>query len=317
MAVNQKVNKNPLTSIIELSEISREGRITKLRELMKSKGLSREYTDDEIAGIWGLGGVKDGAVVDFSRPDEELIALQRSPNGFGQFVYGKNYAKLAKDVFKKFGVSAQGVYLSEQDMLTLGDADFDGDGVKTLYGDLAIAVKDTAIAHAKLKASVPYVQQASETPINSENGETAFVDSAEQRRLALDDAVAAAMAMGLTSGAGEKAAQFDLSDPAHRSMLQAAIQADRAYSLATASAKNATRVNLTPQMLATNALGRKWQFLPSKFSRLFNVTGQDDVEIPDAANVFTASNGLKINMEELEKLRIDRINLPSINQDSM
>lgn len=102
---------------------------------MKAKGLTRNYTDDEIAGIWGLGGVEGGAVVDFARKNENFVGVGRSPNGFGQFVYGKNYANLAEDVFRAFGIDAQGIYLSEEDMFTLGGADFDGDGVKSVYGD--------------------------------------------------------------------------------------------------------------------------------------------------------------------------------------
>lgn len=67
----------------------------------------------------------------------------------------------------------------------------------------------------------------------------------------------------------------------------------------------------------TNLLGRKWQFIPSKFSRLFNISGQDDMHVPDDAHIFTASNGLKVNLEALERLNIDRTNLPSVNQDAV
>lgn len=73
-------------------------------------------------------------------------------------------------------------------------------------------------------------------------------------------------------------------------------------------------------MLATNVLGRKWQFLPTKFSRIFNTTGQDGLDVPKAEDVFMATvdgKQIPINMAELRKLNIDRTNLPSINQDSV
>ena len=227
---------------------------------MQSKGFTEDYSDDDIAGIWGLGGVQNGAIVDFTRPDAELVAINRSPNGFGQFVYGRNYANQARAIYEAFGITPQGVYVSEEDMFRLGDADYDGDGAKTVYGDLAIAMRDTAVLHEQLRGSVKNVGQARERTLDYGDQIQGFSDTAVQRRLAIESSLAAAAAMGLTSGAGEKAAQFDLSNERNRRMLAAAIQAERAYSIATAGFKNASEVELTPEMLATNVLGRKWQF---------------------------------------------------------
>lgn len=115
---NQKANKAAVTAVLEATVTDRATRIAKLRDMMKAKGLTRNYTDDEIAGIWGLGGVEGGALVDFTRPNAKLVGVGRSPNGYGQFVAGRNYADLARDVFKAFNIKAQGVYLSEEDMFT-------------------------------------------------------------------------------------------------------------------------------------------------------------------------------------------------------
>lgn len=240
--INQKINKTPITSLFELSGLSRAEQIAQLRARMQTKGFTDTYTDEDIAGIWGLGGVQGGAIVDFTKPDAELVAINRSPNGFGQFVYGRNYANQAKAIYEAFGITPQGVYVSEEDMFRLGDADYDGDGAKTIYGDLAIAMRDTAVLHEQLRSSMRNVGQAREKTLDYGDQTRGFSDTATQRRLAIESSLAAAAAMGLTSGAGEKAAQFDLSDERNRQMLTAAIQAERAYSIATAGFKNASEV---------------------------------------------------------------------------
>ena len=47
------------------------------------------------------------------------------------------------------------------------------------------------------------------------------------------------------------------------------------------------------------------------------MTGQDDVEIPSEKDVFIASNGVKVNLAELRDIGIDRVNLPSVFQESI
>jgi hypothetical protein len=255
---NQKVNKTLMTSLVEFGGGSREEKIQKLRKLMKDKGLTREYTDDEIAGIWGLGGVKGGAIVDFLRPDEEFVAVNRAPNGIAQFVSGKNYAKLARDVYKKFGISTNGVFLSEEDMLTLGDADFDGDGVKVMYGDTAHEMGRASDLYNEIINKLAITSSAQHVKDN--NGVSGSVtDTPEQRRRAAEDSIAAVMAMGLTSSAGEKATMFDLTDPRNRDMLIAAVQSNPAYSIATVLGKRGGHVELTKEMWAASRLGKTWQ----------------------------------------------------------
>lgn len=312
---NQKVNKTLMTSLVEFGGGSREEKIQKLRKLMKDKGLTREYTDDEIAGIWGLGGVKGGAIVDFLRPDEEFVAVNRAPNGIAQFVSGKNYAKLARDVYKKFGISTNGVFLSEEDMLTLGDADFDGDGVKVMYGDTAHEMGRASDLYNEIINKLAITSSAQHVKDN--NGVSGSVtDTPEQRRRAAEDSIAAVMAMGLTSSAGEKATMFDLTDPRNRDMLIAAVQSNPAYSIATVLGKRGGHVELTKEMWAASRLGKTWQKQPSKYSNLFNVTGKDDIDIPDEEDIYVSDEGIKVNLAQLREMEIDKINLPSAYQDS-
>ena len=207
---NQKANKTSITSVIQSLHGSREEQIAKLREMMLGKGLTRNYTDDEIAGIWGLGGVKGGAIVDFTRngPEDEIIGVGRSPNGYGQFVYGKNYASLAKDVFKAFGIAQQGIYLSDEDMFTLGGADFDGDGVKSVYGDIALAFMQTSEMQKKATERIKAMRKIKVEQNVLPDGVT-VEDNKTHGRLFAEAALDSGLAMGLASTTGDKSSMVD------------------------------------------------------------------------------------------------------------
>jgi hypothetical protein len=49
---------------------------------------------------------------------------------------------------------------------------------------------------------------------------------------------------------------------------------------------------------------------------LFNVTGKDDIDIPDEEDIYVSDEGIKVNLAQLREMEIDKINLPSAYQDS-
>lgn len=114
--------------------------------------------------------------------------------------------------------------------------------------------------------------------------------------------------MGLASTTNDKASMADLTDPRNRDLLVAAIQANEAYVAATAEVKANEHFITTPEMMKAQQLGKSWHKLPKAYASFFNVTGQDDAEIPDEKDIFTASNGVKINLAALRDVGIDRVN---------
>ena len=110
-----------------------------LRKSMPEKygSMSDEDLQQEVRKIIDM---EKGYVIDYSHPDEEKIALQRSPNGFGQFVVAKNVARemdaINEAILGRRSVDRNAVIVGHKDREVLSGSDMDADQVKILTGEL-------------------------------------------------------------------------------------------------------------------------------------------------------------------------------------
>lgn len=316
---NQMLNKQQITSALQSENETREAQIVAARNIVKElyekhgadSGIKETYTDDELAAIFGLGGVNGGAVLDFIRPDQDRVTITRSPTSFNQFVTGKNYASLALPVLKALDptFNAQGLYLSDADFEKQSSADIDGDSGKTMYGDLGEAMANVAaqqaeiIAKAGLQPNVP-------TKHDNLPDEAAqnMRDTDLHRLLALQRSLKAALGMGSGSAIGERISQLDQQNPQHAKL---AYLAGKVYDINSTTHKTDESAVLTAEMYEAFDYGPQWQKLPKAFDTLFDVSDANE------ADIFRASNGMTINLKQLRDLDFDRINLPSRFHDSV
>ena len=241
---NQMLAKNPLVAVLQSEGKTVDQMTSELQQLVEKK-TGRKYSTDEIQGMFAL---KQGAIVDFANPNQKNVAVQRSPSLFNQFVYGQNYADIAKDVYDAFGISTSGLYLSMEDMQRL-DADWDGDQVKTMYAEYAEAIRKTneiqQRAIAELRARGINTDNLNITQALSEEQQKALglKMSGAHLRLLSEAGLDQTMPMGSFSGAGERAAMMGATQRGIGSLMAAQLQSIVAYGEAAAGLKHATKIS--------------------------------------------------------------------------
>lgn len=350
---NQMLSRNFLTALIEATEpvykkdengnVLRDNdnkgivdetatwqkRIATLREKMIASGVGNAefYDDEDIAGIFTLDG--SNAVVDFTHPDEENVGMQRSPTAFGEFVYRKNYAKAAKDVYKKMGLSTEGVYTTLEDADTMATADFDGDRIKTVYGQLAEVFRKTKEIQDKRLQDIEGKYAKPVITYDKGDGRSTYVDSPELRMTGVEARIDAVRAMAAGSEMAAKAASNDWVND--NKQVAAMVEGEIAYGAGTDHVKHMTEAELTQVGKEVNYENeRKVQNVSKDFSSVFDTSEREEdvkalrkrsIEEDPAAHVynglFEASNGVIIDTDKLRGMKLNRTSLPSVHQDSV
>lgn len=350
---NQMLSRNFLTALVEAAEpaykkdengnvlrdkddkgivdetATWQKRIAMLREKMIASGVENAefYDDEDIAGIFTLDG--SDAVVDFTHPDEEHVGMQRSPTAFGEFVYRKNYAKAAKDVYKKMGLSTEGVYTTLEDADTMATADFDGDRIKTVYGQLAEVFRKTKEIQDKRLQDIEGKYAKPVITYGKGDGRSTYVDSPELRMTGVEARIDAVRAMAAGSEMAAKAASNDWVND--NKQVAAMVEGEIAYGAGTDHVKHMTEAELTQVGKGVNYENeRKVQNVSKDFSSVFDTSEREEdvkalrkrsIEEDPAAHVynglFEASNGVIIDTDKLRGMRLNRTSLPSVYQDSV
>lgn len=350
---NQMLSRNFLTALVEAAEpaykkdengnvlrdkddkgivdetATWQKRIAMLREKMIASGVENAefYDDEDIAGIFTLDG--SDAVVDFTHPDEEHVGMQRSPTAFGEFVYRKNYAKAAKDVYKKMGLSTEGVYTTLEDADTMATADFDGDRIKTVYGQLAEVFRKTKEIQDKRLQDIEGKYAKPVITYDKGDGRSTYVDSPELRMTGVEARIDAVRAMAAGSEMAAKAASNDWVND--NKQVAAMVEGEIAYGAGTDHVKHMTEAELTQVGKGVNYENeRKVQNVSKDFSSVFDTSEREEdvkalrkrsIEEDPAAHVynglFEASNGVIIDTDKLRGMRLNRTSLPSVYQDSV
>lgn len=220
ISFNQMLNKLQITSSLQARYNTRDEQIAAARDIVSelyanqvTDGEIKEYyTDDELAAIFGLGGVEGGAVLDFARPDQDNVVVTRSPTSFNQFVSGKNYAKIALPILKAMDpkFNAQGLYLNDADYEKLSSADIDGDSVKTIYGDFGNAMAATSMQQQAVIEKVNNMPSIGikHMPLPEEAAKS-IQDTRLHRELAIEGNMSSSLGMGSGSAIGERISQLD------------------------------------------------------------------------------------------------------------
>lgn len=350
---NQMLSRNFLTALVEAAEpaykkdengnvlrdkddkgivdetATWQKRIAMLREKMIASGVENAefYDDEDIAGIFTLDG--SDAVVDFTHPDEEHVGMQRSPTAFGEFVYRKNYAKAAKDVYKKMGLSTEGVYTTLEDADTMATADFDGDRIKTVYGQLAEVFRKTKEIQDKRLQDIEGKYAKPVITYDKGDGRSTYVDSPELRMTGVEARIDAVRAMAAGSEMAAKAASNDWVND--NKQVAAMVEGEIAYGAGTDHVKHMTEAELTQVGKGVNYENeRNVQNVSKDFSSVFDTSEREEdvkalrkrsIEEDPAAHVynglFEASNGVIIDTDKLRGMRLNRTSLPSVYQDSV
>lgn len=324
------LTKNALVGVLQARGYNNDQIVAHIKSQLSSKGLS--YTDEQIKNAFSM---VPGAIVDFGSAAGEMAVL-RSPNGFNQFVHGINYRDIAEPMFDALGIAKQGVQLNDEDMKKI-KADYDGDQVKTATGEFAKIIQTTNGFHSR---AVDYLKKAGFDVDNLTLEQKPVIDDAmmqklgfkmsgQHGRLYMEAALDAIMGMGATSAAGERAMMMGADVLMNKDYLQAAIQAIFGYDQTTADLKAGTKTEMSDAIIKANAAGRQWQKLGKNYTGLFDVSdlteelwnreGNENAMYIDPSShedIFTASNGTRINLRKLRELEIDKINHASRYQDS-
>lgn len=337
-------NDKGLNQSIQEKYGSRDDLLKAIRGAYETKsGKKLNLTDEELSGVFALD---KGQIVDFAQTKNQighymdregnvitaeeydkltdpqamrnflpLVSAIRSPSSFGGFVSGRNYAGLAKDIYDTLGISKDGVYFSEADMLTMGDADFDGDRLKTFYGDIALEIKRSQDEAEEMIKMLNGAYDKPEVKNVELEGATDFKNSPTHEKLYAEAATQQGRVMGATSEGGTRAAMWDLRNPQNRDMIAAAVQSNQAYAEATAALKGAKDVEITEDMRKALYAGYAWSKLPTRYSGLFSIQDSDkgmDTESDDIAHIHQGKTTTDVNLKALRDLNFDRINFRSI-----
>ena len=263
-----------------------------------------EYTDEQIANMI----IPDkNTVLDFLHKDQGTVAVIRSPTGYGNMVHANNVAAAAEPIYRGYGIATNaGIYVSQEHLDPLQSADFDADQAKVIWDEQlrqSVAESLKTQHFVKMKADGKVVEYTPEQ----------LADREVQEMLRAGRATVMQAGMGAGSS-GIRIMQLDLNNPLNKEYIGMAQRLAAYYDNRTVFDKNAEDLSLLDMKAGgVFRLGREFTKFSDKVDDLFSFEDDllDETGAPSGKDVFTASNGRKVNLRRLRDMKVDEINLPS------
>ena len=278
------------------------GTIQKAREAMES-AYSRKFTDQEIKDFLT---VNDNEVIDFDNADLEYMSYLRDPvayKNFASHLKNKAYSNpdaqeySIKPIYDAFGLTQKGIVLSPAMLEVLGGADLDSDRVHAIRDKLlADRIEDS-------RQNMPDASSES-SPTKAILANVDISDNPQTMARFAGVNVATVPAIGSAYQQGQRGLQaIDMLRPGNSLYLTAVGRSSGNYNKATTGQKDATTPDISRDnaALAALGLGKTFADYASDITEIFNLD-QDQIDAAEkATDVFTASNGLKVNLRKLRE----------------
>lgn len=346
---NERAIRTPMQALALYSQSNGTDHLDKMKKrvgnILRQNFKDQSFSDDFIESLITLqrkkeNGQIENLVADFQNISEEEVGLARSPTGYGQYGKRKNVAKYLKPVYDAFGFSTtEGIAVSKDDAQLFGSMDFDGDKLKVVTKQIMRMFDQAQKAVIKTEAVTDINTKAAQA------AEGGVANDVANKMLYIDRSLKATQAMGSSSGIGQRAIQFDLSQAGNRSYLNAAWKSNEAYDKATTQVKRAIELEYGKDSQIWKALGLGAQYgkfanlIPQMFwdksqlkdlredeeysDSLFRMKSQQNAEskmaqratiqrdfdlfIPDGGDDSRA-----IKIQSLRDANVDKMNLPSV-----